>query len=62
MEEIMEILTTRKAILKEQITMDKNCYGDPFLSQHSRGRVAVEEHWLEETERLIGFIERNKLS
>lgn len=60
MEQIIEILTNRKAILKEQITLDKNCFGDPFLSQHSRGRVAVEERWLEETEKLLDFIERHK--
>lgn len=54
----MEILTTRKAILKEHIAMDRNCYTDPFLSQHSRGRVAVEEKWLEETEKLIDIVER----
>lgn len=60
MEQIIELLTNRKAILKEQITMDKNCYGDPFLSQHSRGRVAVEERWLEETEKILEYIERHK--
>ena len=52
-ETMIEILESRRAILKEQITLDKNNYNDAFLSQHSRGRVAVEERWLEEVERLL---------
>ena len=60
MEELKKILETRKAVLKEHITLDKGCYNDPFLSQHSRGRVAVEEKWLEETEKLLDLVERIK--
>lgn len=52
-ETMIEVLENRRAILKEQITLDKNNYNDAFLSQHSRGRVAVEERWLEEVERLL---------
>lgn len=52
-EQILEALENRRAILKEQIALDKNCYNDACLSQHSRGRVAVEERWLEEVERFI---------
>lgn len=55
---LIELLESRRAILKEHITLDKNCYNDPFLSQHSRGRVAVEEAWLKEVEALIAMVEK----
>ena len=55
---IIELLENRYAILKEHIERDKKNYNDPFLSQHARGRVAVEENWLEEVERLLKEIRR----
>lgn len=55
---IIEILESRAALLKEHIEMDKKMYNDPFLAQHSRGRVAVEENWLEETEHLLKMLRR----
>lgn len=60
MNELRETLETRKLLLQEHIKLDKGCYNDPFLSQHSRGRVAVEEKWLEETEKLLDLVERIK--
>jgi len=59
-EDFIEVLESRRAILKEWITMDKNCYNDPFLSQHSRGRVAIEEKWLEETEKFLELIRKDR--
>lgn len=58
MSEIKELLETRRAVLRDHISMDKRNYNDPFLSQHSRGRVAVEEHWLEETEHLLELVDK----
>lgn len=58
MNELKELLEVRRAILREHIALDKGCYNDPFLSQHSRGRVAVEEKWLEETEKLLDMVEK----
>ena len=55
---IVEVLESRAALLKEHIEMDKKMYNDPFLAQHSRGRVAVEENWLEETEHLLKMLRR----
>lgn len=52
-ESIIEVLENRKAILKGEIAEDKQRYGDPFIGQHMRGRVAVEENWLAETERFL---------
>ena len=60
MDELKGLLETRKAVLKEHIVLDKGCYNDPFLSQHSRGRVAVEEKWLEETEKLLDMVAKLK--
>lgn len=59
MNELREALETRKLLLQEHIKLDKGCFNDPFLSQHSRGRVAVEEQWLEETEKMLAMV--NKL-
>ena len=59
MNELKEALETRKLLLQEHIKLDKGCFNDPFLSQHSRGRVAVEEQWLEETEKMLAMV--NKL-
>lgn len=58
MDELKGLLETRKAVLKEHIVLDKGCYNDPFLSQHSRGRVAVEEAWLKEVEALIAMVDK----
>lgn len=58
MNELKELLEVRRAILREHIALDKGCYNDPFLSQHSRGRVAVEEKWLEETEKMLTMVEK----
>jgi len=55
---LTEVLENRKAILKNNITEDKARYSDPFLGQFMRGRVAVEENWLEETERLIAVLQK----
>ena len=52
-ETLIDILENRKAGLMGFIAEDKKRFGDPFLGQHMRGRVAVEERWLDETERLI---------
>jgi hypothetical protein len=58
MNEILEALQNRKAILKGSIAEDKARYNDAFLGQFMRGRVAVEERWLEEVDKLIEVIER----
>lgn len=55
---IIEVLENRRAILKGNITEDRARFTDPFLCQHMRGRVAVEEYWLEETERLIKALQK----
>lgn len=55
---IIEVLENRRAILKGNITEDRARFTDPFLCQHMRGRVAVEEYWLAETERLIQALQK----
>ena len=58
MDELKELVTDKKAILKSDITEDRARYGDPFLGQFMRGRVAVEEHWLEFCEKILEIIDR----
>lgn len=50
---IKGILEKRKIVLIEHIRLDRNCLGDPFLSQFMEGRVEQEESWLEETDKLL---------
>ena len=58
MEELKELVSDKRAIIKANITEDKGRYGDPFLGQFMRGRVAVEEHWLEFCEKILEIIDR----
>lgn len=58
MNDVLKILEDRKAALKGSMTEDRARYSDPFLGQFMRGRVAVEERWLEEIEEIIGLIEK----
>lgn len=60
MEELIDVLENRRAILKSAIADDTACFNDPFLCQHMRGRVSVEENWLKETERLIEYCQKYK--
>lgn len=50
-------LESRRAMLKTYIAEKKNRY-KTIDGQRMRGGVAVLNHWLEETERLIDLIER----
>ena len=58
MEKLKEMLTDKMAKLKADIADDKARYGDPFLSQHMRGRVSVEEHWLEFCQTVMDIVEK----
>lgn len=56
MEQIIDELKNRRAILMNNIAEDKGRYSDPFLGQFMRGRVAVEENevdWIDKV--LKGF-------
>ena len=57
-EALIEVLENRRAILKEHIVMDSKCFNDAVLSQFSRGRVAVQEAWLSETEKILEELKR----
>ncbi len=52
-EKALEDLENRRLWLKDNIEKDRKNFNDACLSQHSRGRVAIEETWLIETEKLI---------
>lgn len=55
-EKIVEILETREAILVKHIDLDKANYNDVMNGRFMRGRVAVEEHWLEETQKMLKIL------
>lgn len=56
-ERITEIVKERKAIQMGNIAADKAQFNDAFLSQHMRGRVAVEENDIEWLDKLLGVLE-----
>ena len=58
MMEIIEELKTRKALVMGHISQDKGQYGDPFLCQHMRGRVACEEDEVRWLDKLIAILEK----
>ena len=58
MEELKELLTDKKAVLKQNISEDKGRYNDPFLGQFMRGRVAVEEHWAEFCDKVLEIVDK----
>ena len=58
MEELKELLTDKKAVLKTNISEDKARYNDPFLGQFMRGRVAVEEHWAEFCDKILEIVDK----
>ena len=50
MAKVVEMIEERKAIQTVHLSRDKEQFNDPFLCQHMRGRVAVEENdikWLD---------------
>lgn len=57
MNEILEELKNRRAILMGHMTEDKVRFNDPFLGQFMRGRVAVEENEVEWIDKMIARME-----
>jgi len=57
MEQIINELKNRRAILMSNLTEDKGRFSDPFLGQFMRGRVAVEENIIEWIDRMLAEIE-----
>ena len=57
LEIITEMIKERKATQMGHMTADKAQFNDPFLCQHMRGRVAVEENDIEWLDRLLAVIE-----
>ena len=56
-EKVTEMIKERKAIQMGHITNDKAQFNDAFLSQHMRGRVAVEESDVEWLDKVLAVIE-----
>ncbi len=58
MDEIMEMIKSRRAVQMGNMTEDKARFGDPFLGQFMRGRVAVEENDIEWLDKIIAAFEK----
>ena len=56
-ETITEMVKERKALTLGHIAADKGQYNDPFLCQHNRGRVAVEENEIIWLDKLLAVLE-----
>ena len=56
-EQVTEMVKNRKAVQMGHVTADKACYGDPFLCQHMRGRVSVEENDIEWLDKVLAVLE-----
>lgn len=50
---LIDALEDREAILVKHINLDKKVFNDAELGQFYRGRVAVEERWLEDVRKLL---------
>ena len=57
LETVTEMIKERKAIELGHIAADKSQFNDPFLCQHMRGRVAVEENIVEWLDKVLAVIE-----
>lgn len=55
-EKAVEMIKNRKAMTMGNITNDKACFNDPFIGQHMRGRVAVEENDIEWLDKLLAVL------
>lgn len=56
-EKLTQMIKERKAIQEYHMSEDKARYNDPFLSQHMRGRVSVEENDIEWLTDLLAVLE-----
>ena len=59
MKDLKEILESREGILKKHIEEDKAWTSDPVNGRFFEGRIVIEQHWLEETRKLIEFINKH---
>lgn len=52
-QQMIETLEDREAILIKHVELDEKYFNDPLLGQFYRGRVAVENDWLEDVRKLL---------
>lgn len=54
---VVEMIEERKAIQTVHLSRDREQFNDPFLCQHMRGRVAVEENDVEWLDKLLAVLQ-----
>lgn len=58
MKSLIETLESREGILKKHIDEDKGYVNDRVNGRFFAGRVVIEEHWLEETKKLLEYLKK----
>ena len=56
--DMIEILESREAVLRKHIEEDKEWIHDRVNGRFFEGRIVIEEHWLEETRKLIDYLKK----
>jgi len=54
--EVMEYIERKRAALLTDIKGDEARTGDPIIGNHMKGRLAVEQHYLQVLEELMDMI------
>lgn len=58
MKALIEELESREGILRKHIEEDKSWTSDRVNGRFFEGRIVIEEHWLEETRKLLELIKK----
>lgn len=61
MKTLIELLESREGILKKHIDEDKGYVNDRVNGRFFAGRIVIEEHWLEETRKLLDLIKKQDI-
>ena len=59
MRDVLELLESREGLLRKHIEEDKAWTTDRVNGRFFDGRIVIEEHWLEETRKLIDMIKKH---
>lgn len=58
MDKITEMLESREGLLKKHIEEDKKWINDRVNFRFFEGRIVIEQHWLDETRKLLDLIKK----
>lgn len=58
MKTLIETLESREGLLKKHIEEDKTWVSDRVNGRFFEGRIVIEQHWLEETRKLLDLLKK----